>query len=58
MDIADSSEFRGARFEEDETDQKVLRRINRKLTCDRCNCGDRLDSPEDRTASLPECEVL
>jgi len=32
--IADRSEFRGARFEEDETDQQVLRVINRKLAGD------------------------
>jgi len=32
--IADRSEFRGARFEEDKTDQKLLRGINQKLMCD------------------------
>jgi len=33
--IADRSEFRGARFEEDKTDQQVLRATNRRLACDR-----------------------
>jgi len=33
--IADRSEFRGARFEEDKTDQRILRAGNRKLACDR-----------------------
>ena len=31
---ADRSEFRGARFEEDKTDQQVFREANRKLACD------------------------
>jgi hypothetical protein len=32
--IADRSEFRGARFEEDKTDQRVLHATHRKLACD------------------------
>jgi hypothetical protein len=31
---ADRSEFRGARFQEDKTDQQVLRETNRELACD------------------------
>jgi hypothetical protein len=32
--LADRSEFRGARFKEDKTDQQVLRATDRKLACD------------------------
>jgi len=52
--IADRSEFRGPRLEEDKTDQQVLRATNRKLACD----GYRIDKDNDNDNDTDPCSAL